>query len=171
VRGKFPETRHDGQTWLPPYDDERSALARRPLKWRGIVIFIKGDWNEYSSPFGFPTWSSKHHPCPLCSAVHNEWCEVSSLSVFGTKYPEKTFADYDAACTRCGYAKHSSTLQHLACFRILCSCCMSTVRLTTVATVQDMYQQMLIGTMLLHARVHVSWLCVMLCVVLYWHNR
>eukprot|EP00969_Alexandrium_andersonii_P079020 3484878-Alexandrium_andersonii.AAC.1 len=62
AEGRYPESRHDDRAWLPS-DDVRTAISGKPLPWRAAVVFLKGDWAEFSHSLGLPTWSSNSHPC------------------------------------------------------------------------------------------------------------
>jgi hypothetical protein len=66
--GRFPQHRHDGAPFNTSSDSERSVIAGDRMGFRAILLFIKGDWSEYATSFGFPTWASNLAPCILCTA-------------------------------------------------------------------------------------------------------
>eukprot|EP00969_Alexandrium_andersonii_P182659 8071208-Alexandrium_andersonii.AAC.1 len=68
MAGTHPEMRHDG-TPFQGSDSERQACAGQPLGWRGALLFVKGDWAEFSHSLGFASWSHGTHPCLLCKTT------------------------------------------------------------------------------------------------------
>jgi hypothetical protein len=63
--GKWPSTRHDLEPWLDT-DKLRSARSGEDLPFKAAVIFIKGDWSEFSHSLGLPTWQDGLRPCWAC---------------------------------------------------------------------------------------------------------
>jgi hypothetical protein len=82
-------------------DGTRQAFAGRSLGFKAAVILVKGDLSEFAGTFGVPTWSSKFHPCFLCTATKAQLYDVSGLSPVSSTYPLKTAATYAADCDRC----------------------------------------------------------------------
>ena len=56
---------------------------------------------EFVTTFGFPSWGDKLSPCPCCWATMEDWDEIAGISLISLPWAEKTFQDYDAACTAC----------------------------------------------------------------------
>lgn len=105
--GVFPTTRHDRSNFhADGTDSTRSALAGDRMPFRGIVLQIKGDWQEFVSSIGFPSWASALHPCFFCHCDRNDWFGVAGLSPISTQYQLKTFAQYDEACRICEIVVH-----------------------------------------------------------------
>ena len=100
VRGEHPRTRHDQTPWTVG-DGTRFGDAGRPLGWRAVVIFVKGDWSEYAHTLGLPTWSDQISPCPICFASPDELHTTMHLSVHGTSRAKKTLATYSAVAMAC----------------------------------------------------------------------
>lgn len=92
--GIAPHQRHDGEKWLQPSDDTRSAQAGEPLGFKAVVVDVAGDWAEFALRWGFPTWSA-HHPCFFCNTT------LSDLREHGCIGDLRSNEDYHNACTAC----------------------------------------------------------------------
>ena len=101
--GKMPNSRGDNQPWRPS-DKERAAKACELLPMRTVVVYIKGDWAEYCSTLGFPTWQDGLRPCFCCPAFGADMYVVHGCSVLGLRWPENADDAYEAACARCEFA-------------------------------------------------------------------
>ena len=71
ARGIFPPTRHDGKPWASA-DAVRCGTAGKYLPCRAAVVFIKGDWAEYSATLGFPNHADGLRPCFRCVAFGDD---------------------------------------------------------------------------------------------------
>lgn len=97
VLGRHPNRRHDNAE----LDAARACLANVLMQFRTAVLFIKGDWMEFSTTLAYPSWRTAIAPCPRC------WCTVDTLystrglSAFGTPRPQKSWGDYCHACNAC----------------------------------------------------------------------
>ena len=100
AEGVFPTARHDGSAWLEA-DESRRARAGQPMKMRGALLRIKGDWEEFCVRLGFPTWASGIRPCFCCAASGPDLADVRGVSVVGLPWHVNSDPDYDAACSRC----------------------------------------------------------------------
>lgn len=100
LRGEWPNRRHDEKPWHQG-DTTRAERAGSPLGWKAVVLFIKGDWSEYSHTLGLPTWSDSISPCPLCFVTPQQFFDSEGLSAFGTGFPKKELSDYLKACEAC----------------------------------------------------------------------
>lgn len=100
--GKHPGTQWDGTRWDETVDRDiaRCHFAGRPLGLRGALVMIRGDWSEYAISFGFPTWASKHFPCPWCTTDKEGMMTTVGVTPFAMPCPRTTEHDYDQACSR-----------------------------------------------------------------------
>jgi hypothetical protein len=98
--GVRPLARHDQSQWLPS-DNVRETIAGLPLRWRAAVLFIKNDMMEFITTFGFPSWGTLGHPCPLCWCTRADWHTIAGIGPACLPWATKTLADYDAACANC----------------------------------------------------------------------
>ena len=94
VSGKRPAVQYDGSAWPPP------TVGGEDLGCRSVVVQIKADWAELCNTFGFPTWSSKHHPCLCCSASKESMLDFKNVDATSGWLP-RTDDDYEAACRTC----------------------------------------------------------------------
>eukprot|EP00969_Alexandrium_andersonii_P245742 10860357-Alexandrium_andersonii.AAC.1 len=46
-----------------------ASLVGSEMCIRDRLLFLRGDWAEFSTTLAFPTFSSKAHPCILCKAT------------------------------------------------------------------------------------------------------
>ena len=82
-------------------DPIRANFSGERMQFRAAVLFIKGDWMEYCSTLGFPSWNSEANPCFLCHADRNTAYELRGLSALTLPWATKTAHDYSAACAAC----------------------------------------------------------------------
>ena len=100
AEGMHPSGRHDGKGWLPS-DVRRQSMSGRPVYAHCAVPFIKGDWSEYGSTLGFPTWADGLRPCFLCN-VNLEGLDANEETTLTTATSRENQAgEYSAACDRC----------------------------------------------------------------------
>ena len=66
--GKCPTNRHDRKPWNQCESKTRDR-AGKELLFRGCLVFIKGDWAEYSGTLGFANWGDGVRPCFCCNAT------------------------------------------------------------------------------------------------------
>ena len=99
--GIMPGARDDGSDWNLPQDTARAVLAHAPMIMKGMLLWIKGDWSEYSCTFGFPNWNSLFRPCFLCSAYINDMFVLDSLDLNTLPWHLNQDDEYWAACARC----------------------------------------------------------------------
>jgi len=98
--GIWPRRRHDHRLWLPS-DNWRRERADERMPHRGAVVYIKGDWCEYSNTFGLPTWHDGLRPCFSCAGSGPDLFASHGNNILALKWPSTSAADYDAACARC----------------------------------------------------------------------
>ena len=66
---------------------------------RAAVIVIKGDWSEFCSTLGFPTWSSATAPCLFCHCRKENMFSIRGFSALDFPHAPKTDAEYAGACS------------------------------------------------------------------------
>ena len=92
--GLFPSQRHDGGAWLPS-DELRKGLAGMAMKFRCLLMHLKGDWAEVCHFGAFPTQASSIRPCYCCN------CFSENMHDPECPWRINTDEDYDTACSRC----------------------------------------------------------------------
>ena len=98
--GISPASRHDGRPWEPA-DGDRFSAAGSPLRMRGAIIRLKGDWAELCERLGFPTWASGLRPCFCCAAAPDDFYTTVGVSLVDLPWHVNTPHEYDEACARC----------------------------------------------------------------------
>jgi hypothetical protein len=68
---------------------------------RASILFIKGDWAEYSGTFGFNPWQSTMRPCLFCTSPKSGLFVVNGLSPISAPFHENTDADYEISSALC----------------------------------------------------------------------
>ena len=118
----WPSLRHDGSPWLPR-DSARVGMAGQPLRARCALLFVKGDWAEYSTTLGLANWSDAIRPCFKCNAPRQSFMDASEAGPLNFLARENREGDYRAACLRCerwvtiSAAQHSTLVGLLVCDR------------------------------------------------------
>lgn len=103
--GRRPGERHDRSAWLPS-DSERSEKAGRPMI-KAALMYIKGDWMEFASTMGFPTWQDNLRPCFDCNCfgttnlLAGNMYDVTGISLEQLTWSINEEQDYYEACDRC----------------------------------------------------------------------
>ena len=71
----------------------RRALSLQEHHWgsSALSLRITGDWAEHSSTLGFPTCTTRTHPCFACHCGHAD-----------IPWAVKDHDTYETACRRCG---------------------------------------------------------------------
>ena len=100
ARGKHPFRRHDGAAWREG-DEARASQEGMDLGVRAIVIWVKGDWAEYSSTLGLPSATHNTSPCPWCFCTKEDRFSVEGYTAETTTCALKQFEHYEAACDAC----------------------------------------------------------------------
>lgn len=101
LQGHHPAHRHDGGEWTRIGDALRRDQADKPLGWRAVLLFIKGDWVEFSSCLGLPTWQDQLRPCLLCNAEPERMHVTTRISPDALPWRANRIGDHEAACKRC----------------------------------------------------------------------
>ena len=102
ARKRMPNGRHDNKPWHAGLDTERQVLANTDLFIRVALMFIKGDWAEYASTMGFPTWHDSVRPCFGCNAsLANLYPTKIHRAIHDREWRENEDDDYFTACDRC----------------------------------------------------------------------
>ena len=72
------------------------------MRARYCLLYIKGDWSEYASTFGFPTWADSLRPCFACNVSKDDMSEHVGVSPsHAGPWRENEDGDYDRACSAC----------------------------------------------------------------------
>ena len=100
AEGTYPLQRHDGSAWTDD-DAGRSALASSSLRCRSAVLYLKGDWSEYSATLGFPSWTSAIRPCFACNGSGEGLYAIAGASPLGLPFRCNEEGEYEEACSRC----------------------------------------------------------------------
>lgn len=100
---KFPNARHDGTAWLDS-DGHRNDRLGADLSFRSCVLFIKGDWAEYATTLGLPTWNDSVRPCYMCNCFGDGMYNHAGSSAAGFPHRENLEHEYDQSCDRCEIA-------------------------------------------------------------------
>lgn len=117
--GYHPDRRHDRST-IRASDHSLLGLENQPLGFQACVLYMKGDWAEFSTRFGFPPHNDGIRPCFLCAVPPDRMCCPRSYNLSGGPWHTNTAADYEAAAARCeqprllsasSYAKVKALLQ------------------------------------------------------------
>ena len=100
--GLRPEKKHDGTDWAPDEPLKQIADSRgRSLNFTACLLFLKGDWAEWSHSLGLPAATSKFHPCPFCDCDKSNLHErYSSLSCAEFPFLEKGIGEYEHECAQ-----------------------------------------------------------------------
>ena len=107
----WPSLRHDGSPWLPR-DSARAGVAGQPLKARCALLFVKGDWAEYSTTLGLASWTDAIRPCFKRNASRHSFMDASEAGPLNFPARENREGDYRAACARCERWVTISAAQH-----------------------------------------------------------
>ena len=99
VAGCFPSSRHDHLRWRAS-DAARASLAGTALGYKALVLYIKGDWLEFSSTLGFLSWSVATAPCMWCDSSVQDLFNFIGISPLGIGGGKRDYDadEYDAAC-------------------------------------------------------------------------
>ena len=99
--GAWPRTRHDG---APFGEEERFRLEQSDKRFphKSMIMFLKGDWVEFSERLGYPSHSHSLRPCFCCSvapgpAMYNP----RGVSVHEQSWHNNTVEDFDEAIRSC----------------------------------------------------------------------
>ena len=95
-----PLSRHDGGPWAAS-DNDRLAKAGAELAIRCCLLFVKGDWSEYATTFGLPTWHDGVRPCYMCNGSGPGLMRFDNASSTSFPFRENLEGEYAAACERC----------------------------------------------------------------------
>ena len=91
--GRSPRQRHDGGE----LDPIRASEGGKSYGFRAALLYIKGDWAEYASTLGYPSWASQWYPCPMCDCSLDSAYTLQGVSAVGLPWRTKTYEDYTVA--------------------------------------------------------------------------
>ena len=109
--GRFPEARHDGQPWLDT-DVARRDKGGCNLHTRAAIVYIKGDWAEYVSTLGLPSWNDGLRPCFCCNSPPDRLYEIAGIDHGNLPWRSNGDLDYEEACQRCEHKVVLDVAQH-----------------------------------------------------------
>ena len=81
--------------------DDLAAQAGQPLLYSWLLCWIKADWAELYTTFGFVSWANRVYPCVSCFCTHEDWLELEDQSYGSLIWADVNDGDYDQACRRC----------------------------------------------------------------------
>ena len=99
AEGKFIEKRHDNQDWK--FNDKHRKELAAKLTIICAVLYIKGDWVEYSISLGMPTHNETSRPCFGCNCNKQNMHEVADLGPTQEVHRANKEEDYFQAVARC----------------------------------------------------------------------
>lgn len=62
ARGSRPARTHDDKEW----NGDATALS-----FSGVLLWVKGDWQEHSKSLGLMPWNTIFSPCPMCDTTQD----------------------------------------------------------------------------------------------------
>eukprot|EP00959_Pyramimonas_sp_CCMP1952_P469388 9494853-Pyramimonas_sp.AAC.1 len=83
AEGRWASTRHDGSHFASHMDQERLSMKDMRMCYSGILIDLNGDWMEFASRYGLPSWASSTAPCFKCNCIHDNWYKEPGQIVQG----------------------------------------------------------------------------------------
>ena len=98
--GAYPSERHDRKRWRP-LDVIRAARAGALMPFRFAMTYLKTDWSELATTFGFPGHNDGLRPCFKCNCHEGNMHEIAGCSPMGLIWRENMVGDYESACNRC----------------------------------------------------------------------
>ena len=109
----YPGARHDASPFLVnTFDASRASKAGKRLAERGVVVYLKCDWAEYSGTVGFPAHIDGLRPCFGCNAFGDGLYETEGLSEVWEPWRNNEPGDYDRACQACEIVVRVTAVQH-----------------------------------------------------------
>jgi hypothetical protein len=114
-QGKVPETMPDG---ISPYEPEEGGMAPgTKLATKGVLLYCKGDWSEFTHSLGLSSWQSKFSPCAFCDLTAEDIASRGhELCSPCPEWTLRTVEGYQDARSRCEVTldlKHQRQLQDL----------------------------------------------------------
>lgn len=105
--GRYPLIRDDGSPFTE-HEQERQARAGTSFPIKAALLFLKGDWMEFASTFGFPNWQDGIRPCMICNMFGDRFYDLLSATLdrFCDGFQMNDDDDYFAACDRCEIKVH-----------------------------------------------------------------
>ena len=101
AKGEFASCRHTGEAFGPS-DQRRAIMAGTKMRFKCIINRITGDWSEFCSVLGFPTWQSATRPCFVCSCFGDGLYDPEGLTLHSMDNAALNTNDsYERACQRC----------------------------------------------------------------------
>ena len=98
--GEHPLLRHDSSEFEAS-EQSRIDLMGTCLVVAACICRIRGDWSEYASTWGLPTWGDALRPCFGCNASLWNLYSGRRLSLNSLPWRSNIEGEYDEACRRC----------------------------------------------------------------------
>ena len=98
----YPHARHDG-TVFGRTDSCRAAKAGQSLFARCAFLYVKGDWAEFSTTVGVPSWRDNLRACFRCNLARGLFYDLRYCCSLPQSFPcgLTRNQDYMDACDRC----------------------------------------------------------------------
>ena len=97
--GKWPAQRHDGSDFTFS-DRHRARRAGQPFRTKVAVLYLKGDWAEYSHTLGLPTWQDGLRPCMKCAGCGLDLYIAAGNAQGCLRWRCNAAGDYEMAASR-----------------------------------------------------------------------
>ena len=81
-------------------DHVRRALAGSPLRSRGAVVEIHGDWSEIATTFGLMGWQHVRRPCFCCTTDALRLYDLEAVNALDWRCELTSQEQYENACKR-----------------------------------------------------------------------
>ena len=99
---RYPSLRHNGDEFDMGRDRRRRDLSGAEMGISAAVIYIKADWSELASTFGFASWQDNRRPCFCCATPAADLYKgVGEASALRSPFRLNEIGDYALACDRC----------------------------------------------------------------------
>ena len=98
--GVMPVDRHDYAAW-GPMDSDRANASGELLAIKCAMLWVKGDWAEFCTTFGLPTWQDGLRPCFECSTTLEGLDTIEGAGPIDWPHRLNVEGDFEAACTAC----------------------------------------------------------------------
>jgi hypothetical protein len=111
--GSLGVARHDLLDWLES-DSVRRGRENLLIGFRAALIWLKGDWMERVTTFGFPNFNDGLRPCAICNGCGEVLQSVVGLGFDHQPWRPNGIRDYYDACCECEHNKMITQEHHAA---------------------------------------------------------
>ena len=98
--GVYPSRRHDHLEFDSDDDAARAALSGTDIGMRFCLLYIKGDWSEFSKTFALPNWQDSLRPCIDCNTAPADMPRPEGSTIDALVWQDNSEASYFEACDR-----------------------------------------------------------------------